>query len=574
MQNKSFSEVITNYLSSIYSEELNYKKINEIASKIELIFKKKKKVKKKKWDETDFFLITYADSIKAKNRKHFETLYYFLENYCYEFSFIHVLPFFPFSSDDGFAVINYVEVDLNHGDWDDLKKLTSKFKIMVDLVINHCSSKNNLFKKFLKSESDVKNFFILSDKKFNESLKIVRPRSSKISKEVNINGTNKYVWCTFSHDQIDFNFKNPNVLIYFLKVIKFYLDMNVKALRLDAVAFLWKQIGTSCINLPQTHEIVRLIRIIIERYYNDVLIITETNIPSHENLSYFGNNNEAHCIYNFTLAPLLSHAIVSGNGEYLKKWSRGMPPAQDNNAYLNFLSSHDGIGLRPVEGILPEKELSKYINFFKNQGGLLSFRKNKNKKSVYEVNVTLVNALKSSYAGKDKLLLKRFILAHTILFSMEGIPAVYIQNLVGTENDYEKVKLTSSNRSINRKNWDLKNLENKLKKKSINNKIYNSLIKVIKLRKKQVAFHPNATQFTLQLNDDFFGIWRQSIDRSQSIFCISNLTKNKKSISLLDINLISTNEWFDIISQTKIKNINGKIIFKPYQTYWITNKIF
>ena len=164
-----------------------------------------------------------------------------------------------------------------------------------------------------------------------------------------------------------------------------------------------------------------------------------------------------------------------------------------------------------------------------------------------------MDAFKSSYVGKDSFLLKRFILAHTILFSMEGIPAVYIQNLVGTANDYEKVKLTKSNRSINRKNWDLKSLEDKLKKKSINNKIYNCLIKMINLRKKQAAFHPNATQFTLQLNNDFFGIWRQSIDRSQSIFCISNLTKNKKSISLLDINLIPTNEWFDIISQEKLK---------------------
>ena len=200
-----------------------------------------------------FFLITYADSITTNNQKHLQTLSYFLENYCYEFSFIHILPFFPFSSDDGFAVINYEEVDSNHGNWSDLKKLSSKFKIMIDLVINHCSSKNNLFKKFLKSNPDVENFFITSDKKFNESLKIVRPRSSKLSKEVKINGKKKYVWCTFSHDQIDFNFKNPNVLVYFLKVIKFYLDKNVKALRLDAVAFLWKQIGNKLVLIFHKH---------------------------------------------------------------------------------------------------------------------------------------------------------------------------------------------------------------------------------------------------------------------------------------------------------------------------------
>ena len=252
-----------------------------------------------------------------------------------------------------------------------------------------------------------------------------------------------------------------------------------------------------------------------------------------------------------------------------------MPPAQEKNSYLNFLSSHDGIGLRPLEGILPEKEIKNYINFFKKQGALFGLRKNKKKKSVYEVNITLLDAFKESYLGSDSFGIKRFILAHTILFSMEGIPAVYIQNLVGSKNDYNKVKKTGSNRSINRKNWEFNLLEEKLKKKkSINSKVFYFLKEIITIRKKQPAFHPNATQFTLQLDDDFFGIWRQSIDRSQSIFCVSNLTNSLKKISLLNINLISTNEWFDIISQKKIKNQKGNIIFKPYQTYWLTNKAF
>ena len=471
--------------------------------------------------------------------------------------------FFPYSSDDGFAVKDFKTVNSEHGDWDDFKKISFSFKTMIDLVINHCSSENMLFKDFLNGSSLVSDFFIVSNEKFKESEKIVRPRSSDISKKINLNGKTKYVWCTFSHDQVDFNFKNPNVLIYLIEIMKFYLDKNVKALRLDAVAFIWKQLGSSCINLPQTHDIIRLLRLIIDNFYSDVLIITETNIPSHENLSYFGNNNEAHCIYNFSLAPLLIHSIISGNGKYLKRWSRSMPPAQEKNSYLNFLSSHDGIGLRPLEGILPEKEIKNYINFFRKQGALFGLRKNKKKESVYEVNITLLDAFKESYLGNDSFGIKRFILAHTILFSMEGIPAVYIQNLVGSKNDYTKVKKTGSNRSINRKNWEFKLLEEKLKnKKSINHKIFNLLKEIISIRKKQPAFHPNATQFTLQLEDDFFGIWRQSIDRSQSIFCVSNLTNSLKKISLLNINLISTNEWFDIISKKKNKKFKGKYYFK------------
>ena len=574
MRKDKFNEVVKSYLYSIYSKNLKEIQIDQISKKICSLFVNNKISQKNLWSEEDFFLITYADTIKKKKVKNLISLGNFLNKYCKEFSFIHILPFFPYSSDDGFAVKDFKTVNSEHGDWDDFKKISFSFKTMIDLVINHCSSENKLFKDFLNGNSLVSDFFIVSNEKFKESEKIVRPRSSDISKEINLNGKTKYVWCTFSHDQVDFNFKNPNVLIYFIEIMKFYLDKNVKALRLDAIAFIWKQLGSSCINLPQTHDVIRLLRLIIDNFYSDVLIITETNIPSHENLSYFGNNNEAHCIYNFSLAPLLIHSIISGNGKYLKRWSRSMPPAQEKNSYLNFLSSHDGIGLRPLEGILPEKEIKKFINFFRKRGALFGLRKNKKKESVYEVNITLLDAFKESYFGSDSFGIKRFILAHIILFSMEGIPAVYIQNLVGSKNDYTKVKKTGSNRSINRKNWELKLLEEKLKnKKSVNYKIFNLLKQIISIRKKQPAFHPNATQFTLQLEDDFFGIWRQSIDRSQSIFCVSNLTNSIKKISLLNVNLISTNDWFDIISKKKIKNLKGNIILKPYQTYWLTNRV-
>ena len=574
MLKKDFSEKVKQYLFQIYSNDLSKKQINNLFLNIKSIFTQPmKRSKNKLWSEKDFLLITYADSIKKNNQKNFTTLNSFLKKYCKEFSYIHILPFFPFSSDDGFAVEDYKKIKIEHGSWKDLKKITKTFDIMVDLVINHCSSNNKLFTNFLEDKNPGKDFFINSEKKFPKSNKIVRPRSSDLSKKVLVDGKNTYVWCTFGHDQVDFDFRNPNVLLYFFEIIKFYLDQDIKALRLDAVAFLWKELGTRCINLPQTHNIIRLIRLIIDRFYNKTLVITETNIPSHENLTYFGNNNEAHCIYNFSLAPLLIHAVVSGNSFYLKKWSRGMPPAQENNSYLNFLSTHDGIGMRPVEGILPENEIQKYFNFFKKQGGLFSYRTNAGKKSVYEVNITLLEAFKECYNGKDKFVLERFILAHTILFSMEGIPAIYIQNYLGSKNDNAKVKKTNSFRSINRRNWNFDSLVKILKNKSnINSKILHSLNRLMVLRKKQIAFHPNATQFTLQLGDIFFGIWRQSIDRSQSIFCISNLTNVKQKISLLDINLISTNNWFDILSNKKIKNIGDELLFKPYQTFWITNK--
>mgnify|MGYP001194966982 CR=1 FL=1 len=573
--NNSAYKILKNLLSVIY-KNYSAKKISVLSKEIEQIFSKnsKKKHHNNLWDEKDFFLITYADSIVKKNQKNFKKLNYFFNNYCKDFNFLHILPFFPSSSDDGFAIIDYKEIDNNHGDWNDFKEICINFKVMTDLVINHCSSSNYLFKNFLKDNDPGSDYFIYNKKKFNGLSKVVRPRTSILSKEIRTKEKKGYIWCTFSHDQVDFDFKNPKVLIFFLKIIKFYLDNGSLALRLDAVAFLWKQFGTKCINLPETHNIVRLIRLLVEDYSPNSLIITETNIPSDENLSYFGNNNEAHCIYNFSLAPLLIHAIISGNSFYLKKWSRSMPPAQIGNAYLNFLSTHDGIGMRPLEGIIPNEELNNFFKTLQSSGSFLSYRSSNSKENVYEVNTTLLNAFTQTYKGKDKYKLRRFILSHEILFCMEGIPAVYFQNLIGSKNDFKKFKKTKSYRSVNRKNWDFDNLIKKLDTPSSQNfKIYKEILRLISVRKKQPAFHPNATQFTLQLEDHFFGIWRQSIDRSQSIFCISNLTKFKKKFSLHDINLISTNKWVDILNNKKINKIDIEIDLLPYQSLWITNKI-
>lgn len=567
-------KTLNNYLSLIYNK-LDNQKIELLCEEIKIIFNNNfnKNNPSQLWNEKSCFLITYADSIKQKNNKNLKSLDFFLDKYCKDFSHIHILPFYPYSSDDGFAVIDYKKINDEHGDWNDVKKLTTKFKIMSDLVINHCSSKNPLFTNFLKNKNPGKDYFISSENNFKNYSKVVRPRESKLSKKVNISSKTKYVWCTFSHDQVDFNFKNPDVLLYFLKIIKFYLDKGIKALRLDAVAFLWKEEGTKCINLPETHLIIRLIRLLIECYSNDCVLITETNIPNHENLSYFGNNNEAHCIYNFSFAPLVIHAIISEDNSYLMKWSRSMPPAQFGNSYLNFLSTHDGIGMRPLEGLLPENEINRFIKTLESSGAHLTNRISQKKKTVYEVNTTLLDAFKQTYRGKDSLGINRFILAHEILFCMEGIPAIYLQNLVGSRNDNKKFKDTQTFRSVNRRNWNLDNLMSQLNKdKSITKKAYSSLTKLLQLRKKQPAFHPNATQFTLQLPKNFFGIWRQSLDKNQSIFCISNLSKEKKKFSLLDINLISTYEWYDLISKKKIKKISDRLNLKPYQSMWITNK--
>ena len=400
----------------------------------------------------------------------------------------------------------------------------------------------------------------------------MRPRTNDLLREVETSTGTQYVWCTFSHDQVDLNFRNPEVLKQFVSIIKQYLDNGVRIFRLDAIAFLWKEIGTNCLNLAQTHEMVCLFRTLIEQAQHDAIIITETNIPNRENLSYFGNADEAHCIYNFSLPPLLVNSLVTGNCTYLKQWMMSMPPARNGTAYFNFVASHDGIGLRPAEGLLSDTEINTLVTTMQGFGGHVSWRAlDDGGSKPYEINISLFDALQGTVCGADDLGLQRFVCAHAIMLALEGIPAIYIHSLVGTRNDHQRVENSGHNRAINRHQWNYEQLEDKLAdQNSSHHQVYNQLKQLLKIRRRQSAFHPNATQFTLHLGDQLFGFWRQSLDRQQSIFCISNISDQVQSLSLADINLIDNEQWQDLISGQPCA-LQLKIDMQPYQTVWITN---
>jgi sucrose phosphorylase len=526
------------------------------------------------WDQSDVAMITYADTVRDNTRPPLQVLHAFLDEFCKDIiNTVHILPFFPFSSDDGFAVIDYLDVNNRHGDWDDVSDIAKRYHLMSDLVVNHCSSQHQWFKDFKDSKQPGKDYFFTASPEDDLS-EVVRPRTNDLLREIETKEGTKYVWCTFSYDQVDLDFSNPQVLMEFVKIIRFYLDHGVRVFRFDAVAFLWKIVGTSCLNLDQTHEIVRLFRTLIEHTRADAIIITETNIPNRENLSYFGNANEAHCVYNFSFPPLLLNTLLTGDCHYLKQWMMSMPPAQAGTAYFNFIASHDGIGLRPAEGLMSDDEIAVIIKAVESFGGQISWRTADNgDKRPYELNIALFDALQGTVEGKDDRGEDRFLCAHAIMLALEGIPAFYIHSLLATGNDYKRLESTKRVRTINRHRWHLDDVKNVLSDPSTqHSRVYGRLKKLIEIRRKQPAFHPNATQFTLHLGNQVFGFWRQSMDRRQSIFCISNISAETLSLSLMDINLIGTENWFDLISGDELNELDGSIELQPYQSCWITNK--
>ena len=564
---------ISSILRTIYKPSLNEKDIVHLKDQIIQIIKKFNQNNSKKKliiSEKTSLVICYGDNINSNQKSSIQVFQnFFKKNLNKYFNAIHFLPFYPSSSDSGFAVKDHYKIEKRIGSWSDIKKISKSSHVMADIVINHSSARGLWFKNFLKKKRPGKDYFLTVNSKFNTS-KVVRPRDHKLLKKIDIFGKSDFLWRTFSADQIDLDFKNPSVLLRFIKIMVHLVSNGVTIFRLDAIAYLWKKNGTNCINLKQTHEIVKLLRLISNLLNVETIIITETNLPEKENLSYFGKNDEANWIYNFSLPPLLIHAFLFENSSYLNKWSKKLPNAKLQNSYLNFIASHDGIGMRPTEGILNERSLNNFLKRLKKNGSKFSYRKVQNKsKKVYEANITVFDALKKSDTDPNgKFFLERYIAAHAIMISFEGVPAIYFNSLFGKSNDEAKYVITGNNRDINRYKWSYENITKKLKNKNSKQSIfYQNLGKLLEIKRKQKAFHPNAKRLNINLGSKLFCFKRTSLDKKQTIISITNCSSVDQYPKLNK----KYSKWKNIINP-KINSLNKSFKLKPFETMWLSNK--
>lgn len=526
------------------------------------------------WSERDALLITYGNSITDGTYKPLDLLHDFLlRRMKGVVNSVHILPFFPYTSDDGFAVTDFRSVNPQLGDWADINRIAQDFQLMSDLVLNHVSSQGAWFNDYRQGKPPYDRFFfeaLPSD----DLRSVVRPRTTPLLQEIETVHGPRHLWCTFSHDQIDLDFRNPEVLLEFLRIIRLHVDNGVRVIRLDAVAFLWKEVGSPSIHLPQTHAVVKLMRLLCDYADERIILLTETNVPKAENLSYFGVYDEAHAIYNFPLPPLVLHAMLSGTAAYLKRWQRAMPPAPLGCTYLNFTASHDGIGMRPAEGLLPHDAQREMIETVRQAGALVSMRTMPDgTEAPYEINTTFFEATKRTCAGLETFHFERFICSQTIIMSLEGIPAFYIHAMLATPNDHAGVERRGMNRAINRHLWDYPTLNSLLDDPlSPQSRVLAALSRLLQIRARQAAFHPNATQFTIPLEDRVFGVWRQSLDRRQSIFALHNVSSDAVEVSPDALNLIHDEHWVDLITQEPVDPEGAAIPLAPYQCRWISNR--
>jgi len=492
------------------------------------------------WSEQDQWVICYGDSIVEEGTPPLAVLDTFLQRYLGDaISGVHVLPFFPWSSDDGFSVIHYREVNSELGEWAHIQNLASHYDLMADLVLNHVSRESLWFVDYLTGSLPGRDYFIEVDPDTDVS-QVTRPRSSPLLVPISTRRGTRHVWATFSEDQIDLNFENPDVLLEFVGILLFYLQQGVRIIRLDAVAFLWKRLGTSCIHLPETHTVVRLLRAIVDEIAPGTLLITETNVPHAENISYFGLErlaegapDEAHMVYQFALPPLLLHTLTRGEATTLQTWLNSLPVLPKQCTYLNFTASHDGIGVRPLEGLLPDHERDALLELMHRFGGFVSMRSNPDGSDTpYEINITWFEAMRGTRRGPDPWQIARFLCSQAIMLSLQGIPALYIHTLTGTLNDVEGVERSGRLRSINRRCWQLDELALLLESPSTpTHDVFHALHRLLTQRRQESCFHPNAPQRVIETPPELLAIERGPLASGRRLLALYNVTDGKVDLA-------------------------------------------
>ncbi|MGR3766023.1 alpha-amylase family glycosyl hydrolase [Rossellomorea sp. NS-SX7] len=558
------NELLTNIetrLKTIYGDEYKEEYLSSFTELVEnwssQSFEKTAPV-----SEENVYLITYGDSIYEEGKPTLESLRSFLNEKVKDtVTDVHLLPMFPYTSDDGFSVVDYRQVDQKLGDWENIEELSKDYRLMFDFVANHISKSSEWFQGYLNGDEKYQHYFIPKDETFDAS-EVVRPRTSPLHHEYEGKDSVKTAWTTFSEDQVDVNFRHFPVLVEMTEILLEYASKGGTSIRLDAIGFIWKESGTTSIHLPQAHEIIKLWRDVVDFFKPNTQIITETNVPHKENISYFGDGtDEAHMVYQFSLPPLVLYSLTTHDGEKLREWAKTIDTVSDTATYFNFLASHDGIGMRPTEGILTEDEKQMLVEKVKENGGRVSYKANSDgSQSVYELNINYSEALVNK--GEDvteEMEVAKMLAAHSILLSFVGVPAIYYHSLLGSKNYEAGVEESGINRRINREKLELDSVLGELEADSRRKGIFEGLQNMISIRQKESAFSPYAGQEVLELGENLFGLKRKNADTGEEITFVVNLDSRNVEAAL-------PGTGTDLVTG---KEMSGTVELEPYQFVWI-----
>lgn len=473
-------------------------------------------------------LITYPDSLGGD----LITLKQLLKsNFADIFSGgIHILPPFPSSGDRGFAPLTYLEIDEQFGTWEDIKDIGEYFDILVDLMVNHISAQSEYFQDFLQKgrRSEYADFFITLDKIWDDGvpnqndinkmfLRREKPYSTFTIRET---GEEETVWTTFGKtdpsEQIDLDINSKIVRQLFMEYFKKFSENNIKIVRLDAVGYIIKKLGTSCFFVePEIYEYLDWIKQLSDSYNIELL----PEVHSHYSIQY-KLSESGFWIYDFILPYTVLDTIVNKRSVNLYQYLKDRPEKQ-----FTMLDCHDGIPVKPdMNGLIDTDEARELVDLCVERGANLSHVLSKEHQSEDGFNVHQIRCTYYSALNNDD---DAYLAARAIQFFVPGIPQVYYVGLLAGENDNESVQKTGEGREINRYNYSIEEVED-----ALNRSVVQRLLQLIRFRNKYPAFNGKFRTHPSSKNEVCMS-WEK-----ESYFCQLNinLIENQTVISYVNDN--------------------------------------
>lgn len=526
------------------------------------------------WNGSDAVLITYADTVHDDVRPGLQCLRRLVNRHLESFaSVIHVLPFLKSTSDGGFAVASYQQLEQRHGDWSDLANLAEGRRLMADLVLNHVSASHPWVHQFLNNEEPGRSCVLEAapDPCWSD---VVRPRSSALFTQLAGANGKRRVWTTFGPDQVDLNWRSPQVLIGFAELLMRLCRHGVRWIRLDAVGFVWKEPHTTCIHRPEAHQLVEVLRFLLNETFDDGVVVTETNVPEQENLSYLINGREAHLAYNFPLPPLLLEATISGRADLLNAWLSHWPALPQDTGLLNFTACHDGIGLRPLEGLMPKIRLLKLLISCEQRGGLISHRRLSDGDDVpYEINISWWSAMADAGIDPSHFQLNRFLLTQLLVLALPGIPAFYLPALLATPNDVSRFRCSGQRRDLNRPQFKAETLERRFNDpESDVSRVVQALRHAMGIRSSLKPLQPDAEMRVISRHRSDLVVLQRS-KSGESLFAIYNMTSSRLNLALSTlVKDPDRSHWYDCLADQGLPEGQRQLQLEPYAVHWLVQR--
>ncbi len=520
---------------------------------------------------------------------------------------LHLMPLFESpgkKNDGGYAVSNYRKVDPKFGSTHDLKALSAKLKkknmyLMLDLVVNHTSDEHAWAKAAKKGDPIYQNYFYtFSDRTVPDLFERTMPEVFPENAPGNFTWSeemNKWVMTVFNTYQWDLNYTNPRVLTEMINILLDVANMGVDVLRLDAVAFLWKKMGTNSQNLPEAHIILKIMKACTQIVAPGVIFLAEAIVAPHEILKYFGRSkvwsDECDIAYNASLMALMWDAISTRNSRVLRQSLTRLPKKPDGTTWINYLRCHDDIGLGYDDGDIhhagysPQMHRQFMVEFLTGKfedsfaSGLPFMTNPKTGDARISGSLASLAGLEKALDSKDTLLISQSIarirMMHGVIIAFPGIPVLYYGDEIGTLNDYsyeKDIHHKEDNRWVHRPVINWKKAELRHSPDTSEAQIFKSLAHMLEKRGAYPAMADHNNLIIPEVATEHLFVFVRTSKLSSAILVVANLTENDQLLetSILYQMGLESDHLFDILTDKLIYPEDGGIKLDPYAIYWLT----